>query len=137
MNEPRFVLDPYIVRAVQSVTADQLLAAFTSLYANLYPCSPGAIENTERAAAEKWLKKLRLTPGLALSTGGTNSERGMWTCCLLSCLGEPRPKAVRVRMQIAWDIVCSPQGALNIGSAPELVGGREKWKRRTEAPSAF
>lgn len=141
MNEPRFVLDPYIVRAAQSVTPDQLVTAFTVLYADLDldPPESAEVEREDRAAAGKWLKKLRVTPGLALSTGRTNSDRGMWTCCLLSCLGDQRPKAARIRMQIAWDIVCSPQGKFNIGSAPELASELAKWSQSalaSEEPSS-
>jgi len=66
MNEPRFVLDPYIVRAAQSVTPDQLVTAFTVLYADLDldPPESAEVEREDRAAAGKWLKKLRVTPGL-------------------------------------------------------------------------
>lgn len=130
----RFVFDPYIVRAIEPVSAAQVRDSF----AKLYPDLAGETEE-ERAEdlrlIEHWLGKLCKKPGLALSTGTTKSDRGMFTCSLLDVLGVLNPKARRVRMEMAWAVMDSPEGSKNIGEAPELDDQRRKRDERASNPS--
>lgn len=124
----RFVLDPYIVRAVASVSAVEVAHAVWHLY-------PDVVEGESSAEVpyvEAWLKELRAKPGLALSTGRRNSDRGLYTCALPSCLGVEFPKGARVRNDLAWAILDSEIGRKNIGAAPELEVQRQNLAIRAQ-----
>lgn len=129
----RFVFDPYIIQAVSSVSAEQVDAHFSKLYPDLVSADQeDRIEDLKQIA--RWLTKLRTKPGSALSTGGRNSDRGMFTCSLLAVLGVLQPKAVRHRMGMAWAIMDSPIGILNIGDAPELKVQRRRSNEQENRP---
>lgn len=114
------VLDSYIVKAIATVTVEQLFDAFAKLYPEYM-----AIRTEYEAEMQRWLKKLRETkPGLALSTGRRNSLRGEFTCALLDALGVQNPRAERNRMDLAWAILDSPVGRQSIGVCPELDAER-------------
>ncbi len=114
------LLDPYIVKAVSSATQKQLVSSFARLYPEFQSTDEWAVE------MDSWLAKLKQKPGLALSTGRRNSERGLLTCSLLEVLGVANPKAARTRMNLAWDIINSPVGSKLIGPAVELDAERAK-----------
>lgn len=119
------ILDPYLIKAVSGVAPKQIYDAFARLYADMEPN-----EGEYLPWIEKWLEKLRMKPGRALSTGRRNSLRGVLTCSLLDVLGVVRPKAERDRMTLAWAILRSPVGRSSIGSVPELDAEWEAQKDR-------
>ena len=121
------ILDPYIIKAVSGVTAEQIFHATRKLYPEYLVHK----FEDEQPELDKWLEKLTSRPGLALSTGRRRSARGEYTCALLDVLGEERPKAVRSRMYLAWDVILSPVGQKNIGDAPELEKEKLAWKARS------
>lgn len=132
-NRQRFVLDPYIVRAVGSVSAIDVAQAVWDLYPDLVVGEA----SEEAPLIEAWLVKLRKRPGLALSTGGRNSDRGLYTCALLSTMGIQAPKARMARTQLAWSILDSELGRRNIGDAPELDSQRILRDRKEQRPLPF
>lgn len=69
--------------------------------------------------------KVKKKPGLALSTGGRNSYRGIYTCALLDVIGVKNPKSARNRTKLAWDILESPTGSKILGVVPELEAEKE------------
>lgn len=118
------ILDDYMVKAVSTVTAKQLYDSLVKLYADIE-----FEESDYIPSIEKWLSKLRKKPGLALSTGGRNSYRGVYTCSLLDVIGITNPKAVRNRTKLAWDILESQVGSKILGVVPELEMAKEKRRR--------
>lgn len=118
------ILDPYIVQAASQVDAGRILASLRRLYPDM-----GFGDEADTELIEAWLVKFRRKPGLALSTGRTNSEKGLFTCGMLDALGAPWPKAPRVRMEVAWTILNSEEGR-RLASSPELELERAKWKPR-------
>lgn len=121
------LLDPYIVKSASGVTAVQVLDAFIKIYPDIgVPKeSDEASYNENLVIVEAWMQKLRRKPGLALSTGGRNSSKGVLTCALLEALGVDRPKATRTRMMVAWAVLNSPEGRKAVGQVPELEAERE------------
>lgn len=113
------ILDYYIVKATSGITPKEVFETFTKLYPDYDLC-----ESDYLGLIEDWLQKLRMKPGLALSTGKRNSLRGVLTCSLLNVLGVNLPKATRNRMEVAWAIIDSPIGGKKIGYAPELDAER-------------
>lgn len=127
----RFILDPYIIRAIHSVNAKEIDVAAGVLYPDLLE-SESPEEDIQ--LIQKWLDKLRKKPGLALSTGRRKSDRGILTCSLLAVLGVQMPKSARTRTQLAWDIVNSYVGKKNIGTAPELDAERSRCEELAKQP---
>ena len=116
------LLDPHIVSSASEVTAQKIFSAFRRLYPDMAMDDEGDLE-----AIEAWLAKFRRKPGLALSTGRTNSDKGMFTCSLLDALGAPCPKSPRGRLDVAWTILNSEPGR-RLANCPELEVERAKWK---------
>lgn len=116
-------LDPYIVLAASQVRAEQLIASFVRLYPDWLPVDTDDVE-----FINSWLLKLSRKPGLALSTGRTNSFKGLLTCCLLDVLGVNLPRSPRTRAVLAWAILDSPGGRAQIGHPADLDAERIKYR---------
>lgn len=123
---PRLILDPYILTATADITAKQVFDCASSLYPD---CNWDWSHDEEVVA--KWLATMRRKPGLALSTGRTKTDRGMFTCGLLKVLGVERPRGVRSRMEVAWDILDSAKGRASVGHDQQLEQERKHWLRAT------
>jgi hypothetical protein len=127
-------LDNYLVIAAGSVSAEALRHACNSIYtsgqapgwSDLDPLGPDA-----DPALEKWLNKIRAGKlSHALSTGRTNSQKGMMTCGLLAALDVKKPKAARSRYVLVWAILNSAKGQLATGKVPEIDAEWERQKER-------
>jgi hypothetical protein len=103
-NEQPIILDPYIIKATQGIQASEIFDALLEIYSDI-------ITEVDRAEfiplINKWMGKLWKKPSLALSTGGRNSYKGLFTCALLHTMKVLAPKATRVRMHLAWSILDS------------------------------
>lgn len=123
-KEKGLVLDPYIVKATSGVTAEQIVDAFHRLYPDW-----DRLVDEDVLLVGKWLEKLRRKPGLSLSTGRTNSFKGVLTCSLLHVLDVEMPKTVRTRMDLAWAILDSTKARQVLGYVRELEAERKLCQR--------
>lgn len=117
------LLDPYMIKAIDGITSEQVYNSFVKLYKDIEPSKQEYIPSIEL-----WLAKLRKLPGSALSTGRTNSLRGLYTCSLLDVLEVKNPRGARNRNQLAWDVLDSNWARNVIGYVEELEQAREQRK---------
>lgn len=122
----RLILDPYILTATADVTARQVFDCARTLYND---CEWDW--ELDEDVIDTWLATMRRKPALALSTGRTKSDRGMFSCALLQVMGIQNPKSVRTRMDVAWDILDSAIGRAKVGHVPVLEQERKLWHQYT------
>lgn len=116
------ILDPLLSDVIGRCTEHRLLEALRTLYPdNDWPATQICPQLT------KWLRNAQRQPGLSLSTGRTNSFKGMATCALLQVLEVPSPKGPRNRMMLAWAILESSEAKRVLGPNEELDAARARW----------
>lgn len=119
------ILDPFLIQVIGNCKAERLLQALRVLYPDIEWPAEDAIPELER-----WLRKGKQRPGLALSTGRRNSFKGMATCAFLHALEIDRPKAERNRLMLAWDVLGSVEARRIVGHVEELETARLEWQKR-------
>lgn len=119
------ILDPFLIQVIGACNAKILLEALRILYPDIEWPAEEVIPELER-----WLRKGKQRPGLALSTGRRNSFKGMATCAFLHALEVDHPKAERNRLTLAWDVLDSAEARRIVGDIEELEAARLNWQKR-------
>jgi hypothetical protein len=126
------ILDPFLVRVIGGCDAERLLEALRTLYPDINWPTEEVMPELER-----WLRKGKQRPGLALSTGRRNSFKGMATCALLHTFEVDHPKAARNRLALAWDVLDSAEARRIVGRVEELEAARLEWQKQIGASAVI